>query len=101
MRTRMNDAIHVEIEVIELLAVRVGSRGVNRNRRTIFHNKRLILDYRRYNLGISGRQPSKSRWDTHLVDYAKTVYLVENLSRTSALEADRQKESDAVANSFT
>jgi hypothetical protein len=52
VRTRVHDAIHVEVEVIKLLAVGIRLRGIDRDGRSIFHRNWLVLDHWRDDLGI-------------------------------------------------
>lgn len=61
----MNDAIHVEVEIIKLLAIRIRPSGVHGYRGTIIHYDRLVLDHGRYDLGILGGKPPESCWNTH------------------------------------
>lgn len=62
----MDDTVHVEIQVVKLLAIGVWLGRVNRNDGAIGHSNRLILDDGRDDLGILGGQPPESRRNTHL-----------------------------------
>lgn len=67
MRARVDNAIHVQVQVVEFFTVRVGASGINRNDRAIIHGDGLVFDDRRDDLGVFGRKPSESRGNTHVV----------------------------------
>jgi len=68
----MNNVIHVEVEIIKLLAVGVWLGDVNGDL-LIVDDIGLILDDRGYDFGIFGAQPSKVRGDTFGVGLAGGV----------------------------
>lgn len=68
MRAGMDDTIHIQIQVVGLFAVWVGTGGINRNDRAIFHRHRLFLDHGGYDLGVFGGKPSEGGGNTHLVE---------------------------------
>jgi len=65
MRTRMHNAVHIELEVVELLTIRVGLRRINRDNRAIFQDERLFFDDGRYDLWVFGGEPPESSRNTH------------------------------------
>lgn len=52
MRTGMDDTVHIQIEIVEFFAIWIGSCRVDGYRGSIVHLDGLILNHRRYNLGI-------------------------------------------------
>ena len=66
--TWMNDAIHVQVEVVELDAIRIGLRGVNRY---FLVGRRILLGRLFVALNHNGRifttKPSEKCWNSHLV----------------------------------
>lgn len=54
MGTGVYDSVHVQIEIIELLSVRIGACGVDRNDGSVVHLERLVLHNRRDNLRVFG-----------------------------------------------
>lgn len=68
MRARVNDAVHVQIQVIELFAIGVGPGAIHRNNGAIVQGNRLVLDHWGDNLGVFGGKPPEGRGNTHLVE---------------------------------
>lgn len=68
MGARMDNAIHIQVKIVEFLAVWVGASAVNRNDGAIVHGKRLVLNHRRYDLGVFVGKPSEGRGNTHIVE---------------------------------
>ena len=65
MRARMHNTIHVEVEIVKLLPIRVGSGSIDGNSRAIRHCNRLVLNHRGNDLGVPARKPSEGSGDTH------------------------------------
>lgn len=65
MGTGVNNAVHVEVEIIELFAVGIGTGGVNRYYGAIFHCYGLVLNDWRDDFGVLGGKPPERGWDTH------------------------------------
>lgn len=65
MGARMYDAVHVQVEMVELLSVRVGPSSINRYDGAIVHDDRLVLYHGRDDLGILVGKPSEGGGDTH------------------------------------
>ena len=65
----MDDTIHIKVEIVELLAVRIGLRGVYENCAlaaiSILHLLRAMLDDWRDDLGVLLAEPAEEGWDTH------------------------------------
>ena len=68
MRAGMDDAVHVEVEVVKLLAVWIRLCGVDGDDGAIVHLDWEILQDRRYNLGVFGGKPPEGGGNTHLVE---------------------------------
>jgi hypothetical protein len=65
MRARMNDAVHVQVEIVELLAVGVGSRRIDGDHGPIVHGDGVFLQDRGYDLGVFGGEPPEGGGNTH------------------------------------
>lgn len=63
---RVDDAVHVEVQVVHFLAVGVRLGCINGHLGAVGILERLIFDDRGDNLGIFLREPSEKRWDTHV-----------------------------------
>ena len=68
MRAGMNDAVHVQVEVVKLLAIGIRLRGVDGDHGAIVHLDWEILQDRRDNLGVFGGEPPEGGGNTHLVE---------------------------------
>ncbi len=67
MRTRMHNAVHVQVEVVKLLAIGVRFGDVNWN----FLSLNVIWSLFNHlgdDLWVLLRKPAKQRWDTHICD---------------------------------
>ena len=64
VRARVNDAVHVEVEIVDFKAARIGLRAVDGNSDTV-NDARLFDSCRHSNFGITANKPSKERWHTH------------------------------------
>lgn len=81
MRTGMNDTVHVQVQIVELLAVGVGLSGVNGDNSAIVHGHGSVLDDWGDDLRVLVGKPSEGRGDTHLVDSSRGVLPRPRISR--------------------
>ena len=74
VRTGMHDAVHVEIQVVHLFAVRVGLGGVHGDCAlgaiSIVDLNREFFDDWRDDLGVFGAEPAEKGWNTHIWKFA-------------------------------
>lgn len=63
---RVHDAVHVQVKIVKLLAVRVGPCGIDGDDGSVLHRDRLLLHDGRYDLGVFGGQPPEGSGDAHL-----------------------------------
>lgn len=65
MKTGMYNAVHVQVQVIELIAIRVGSRNVDWSGHAIWVLLRLFLHHVGDGEWVAIRQPAVKRGDAH------------------------------------
>lgn len=68
MRTGVDDTVHVQVQIVELFAIGVGTSAVHGNNGAIFKSDRLVFDHRGDDLRVLVGQPPEGRGDTHLVE---------------------------------
>lgn len=61
----MDDAVHVEVEIVEFDAVRVRSGGIHRKGEAIGADSRLLLDHVHYRERVAVREPPIERRHSH------------------------------------
>lgn len=71
--TGMHNAVHVQVQIVELLAIGIRFCRVDGNSGAIIHNNRLVLDDGRYDLGVFGGEPPKGSRNTHRGGLSRTV----------------------------
>ena len=62
---RMDDSIHVEVEIVKLIIVGIGCSEIDWYLHS-FHHLRLLLLCMHHNRRILATQPSEKRWNTHV-----------------------------------
>lgn len=64
MSTWVNDTVHIQVQIVHLISIGVGTRGVHGNLFAVDFLRKL-LDNGGDDLRILVGEPSEKRWDTH------------------------------------